>query len=60
MMTDEECKKTIEWLQEVILKLENRPDHEAFQEHIDKLKASANELQERLDASEKAKELPNG
>jgi hypothetical protein len=54
MMTEDECKKTIAWLQEVILKLEDRADHEAFQEHINKLKASANELQERLDALEKA------
>lgn len=54
MMTSAELKNTIAWLQEVIFKLEDRPDHEAFQEHINKLKASANELQERLDALEKA------
>lgn len=53
-MTEDECRKTIDWLREVILKLEDRAYHEAFQEHINMLKASANELQERLDALEKA------
>lgn len=56
MMTNDECRKTIKWLQEVILRLEDRVDHEAFQEHINRLKASANELQERLSDLEKANE----
>lgn len=46
-MTKEELQKTIDYLKNVVFKMEDRPDHERLQENIDRLKGEIQRLEEK-------------
>jgi cell division protein FtsB len=50
MMTEKELRGTIDYLKNVVFKLEERPDADNLKENTDRLKDEIRLLEDRLDA----------